>query len=107
MGVGFADELAFLDSLDQQESQAHGALDSKDALKGTGTDANEASCVAEKWEIASRGAAIAQAVDPTAELDLLDSLAKEAGIDIKEETKHDGDSRFEACLTVVTCVSVQ
>lgn len=106
MGVGFADELAFLDSLDQQEAQANGALNTKDAPKDPGKDADQASCEAEKTEIASRGATIAQAVDPTAELDLLDSLAKEAGIEIKEEVKPDGDSRLQACC-IVTCVPTQ
>lgn len=40
------------------------------------------SCATDEAGVALRGAAIANMVDPTAELDLLDSLAKEAGIDI-------------------------
>lgn len=97
MGVGFADELAFLESLDQQES--NGALQCKEAATEATKDAHDAINNLEKSDNASRGAAIAKAVDPTAELDLLDSLAKEAGIEIKAESKPGGNAPGDSSVS--------
>lgn len=75
--------MACLERLDRQEAQTHGDVDTKQNTGEPSLAQNQAADVICNQAMASRGEAIASVVDPTAELDLLDSLAKEAGIDIE------------------------
>lgn len=108
MAISVADELAFLDSLNQQEEQARCDVEMDAGVAQDAPGDSEPGIKleddAEQLDAAARGAAIAKAVDPSAELDLLDSLAKEAGIGTKAENDSKGEfGLFCHAMVTTTC----